>query len=145
MSFDGIPRPSQMHAYADPLSPYIGANQASEAARHRPKVGKNKEAYDTEKVNKELEQYHDTDDEPREGLSEEEREQILIFAKLRGLMNFSLENGVLYKFQVNDETGIVNLVDPRDDTVMLTLTGEELLQVSEKINRYAGMIADREA
>ncbi len=146
MSFDGIPKPSQMHAYADPLSPYLGAHQANEAARSRPKIGKNKAAYSTEKINKELEQYQGIDDEePKEGLNEEEREQILIFAKLRGLMNFSLESGVLYRFQVNEETGLVDLIDSRDEKVLLTLTAEELLKVSEKINRYAGMITDREA
>ncbi len=145
MSFDGIPKPSQLHAYADPLSPYIGANQANEAARHQPRVKKNREAYDAEKVNKELEQYYDPEDEPQEGLNEEEREQILVFAKLRGLMNFSLEQGVLYRFQVNESSELVDLIDSRNGQVMLTLTGDELLQVSEKIQRYAGIITDREA
>ena len=40
MSFDGIPRPSQINPYSDPLNPYIGAHDAADEAKRKPSVKK---------------------------------------------------------------------------------------------------------
>lgn len=145
MSFDGIPRPSQLQPYGDPLNPYIGAHEAADEARRKHRIEKNRESYKKDRVHKELEQYHDREEDNDEGLTPEEHEQIMIFAKLRGIMNFSLESGVLYRFHLNEDTGLVDLIDDRDESVVLTLTPEELVQVSERMQRYAGVITDRKA
>ena len=108
MSFDGIPRPSQLQPYGDPLGAHIGANQAADQSRRKPRIGKTRESFSVDPVHKELEQYPREDDEEQEAFSDEEREQLLVFAKLRGIMNFSLENGVLYRFTVNETSGLVD-------------------------------------
>ena len=146
MSFDGVPRPTQLNPYADPTNPCVGAHQASHAAAHRPRVSGNKETFGSEGVRKELAQYRDSEDkESKEELTDEEREQLMLFAKLRGIMNFSLDSGVLYRFDFNDETERVELIDDRDGSVVLVLTIDDMLAMSLRMERYAGMITDREA
>ncbi|MBK8189555.1 MAG: hypothetical protein IPK79_03810 [Vampirovibrionales bacterium] len=145
MSFDGVARPSMLNPYADPLSASLGAHEAARETRNKPRVEKKRGAYETIGSHKDLARYSVDEDEQGEGLSEEEREQVLLFARLRGLMNFSLDNSVLYRFVYNPESGRADLVDDRNQRVMLSLTIDELLRLSQRMVRYAGMIADKSA
>lgn len=143
MAFDGVPRPSQVQYGSDALNPYLAANAAQTERLKKPLV-KGPDSHDrVQATHKEHEQYHDGDEENDEGLSQEEQEQILLFAKMRGLLNFSLQEDVRYEFRVNPLTGLIDLVATESGELKLTLTPDELMQMSRKIQRYAGMLADR--
>ncbi len=147
MGFDGIPRPSQITPYTDALNPYIAGNAARAEQAGKPLVKGPQREEQIKSVHKEERQYHEADDEEEneEGFTEEEAEQVRLFARMRGLMNFSLESGTRYEFRMNPETGLMDLVEADSGQVVLTLTPEELLQLSRKIQRYAGMLTDRSA
>lgn len=83
-------------------------------------------------------------EEPREDfLSEEEREEILRFAKLRGLMNFAFKEGRRYHFQLNPDSGLVDLIELDTGELQISLRPEELMALSDKIHRYAGLMTDQ--
>lgn len=145
MAFDGISRPSQLNAYADPLNPYIGANDAAESAKRKPKIKGNRETFEEDETFKKLDQYHGDDNDGSDDLSEEEREEIMKFARIRGIVNFALESGVTYEFTYNEESGLVDLQDTRDGKVMLSLSIDELLGLSDRMARYCGLMTNREA
>lgn len=145
MSFDGAPRPTQVNPYANPLNPYAAAHQARAEKSAKPLVqGLSKD----EKIKALEQETHDAapdedDEHPGEALSDDEAELIRLFAKMRGLMNFSLEQGVRYEFQLNPHTGWVDLIKESTGECVLQLTPEELMQLSEKIQRYAGRLTDQ--
>ena len=143
MTFDGVPRPSQLNPYTDALGPYSGAYAARDLAKV-PKVKAVDKKVAIDPLKEKLNQEYDDDDEEgaQEFLSDEEKEQIQIFAKLRGLMNFALQEGVQYRFEIENETGCVNLVIVETGQIVLTLTPEELMHVCEKAQRYSGRIMD---
>ena len=142
MSFDGIPRAP----YSDPLGSQLAAYEAQKLKK-KPSISSVKDSDGINAVHKENRQHHDAedDDDKQEGLTEEEQEQILIFAKLRGLLNFSLKEGVVYRFQLNEDTQLIELVEASTGRVMLTLTPDELTSVFTKIERYAGLMTDHSA
>lgn len=142
MSFDGVPKPSQLSPSTDPLSPYLGANQAAYEAQNRPKIQKSQASEKSKAVDHQSGDYLNEKEDKDEGLQPEEYEQILILARLRGIMNLSFKEGVLYQFHFNEETGLVELINENENTVMLTLSVEELLQVSQRMSRYAGRMSD---
>jgi len=145
MSFDGLSKPSQLHAYSDPLSPYLGATRAASEAAKKPRIDKSKASYRDSAVDEHASDYLQEEREDKDGLLPEEYEQMMMLAKLRGVMNLSFEEGVLYYFHFNETTGLVELINDRDNRVMLTLTPEELLQVSQRMQRYAGRMTDQSA
>lgn len=145
MAFDGIPRPSQITPYTDVMNPYVAGNAARTEQAGKPLVQGPEKEDKIKSVHKEERQYHDAEDEEEkeESFSEEEAEQLKIFARMRGIMNFSLESGTRYEFKINPENGMVDLVAADTGQVAMTLTPEELIQVSQKIHRYAGILTDR--
>jgi uncharacterized FlaG/YvyC family protein len=144
MGFDGIPRPAQINPYTDAMNPYAAASSARSEQAQRPLVKALTKEEQIKALQREQHQQDDEEDEEdAEPFSEEEEAQIRLFAKMRGLMNFSLEQGVRYEFRINAQTGLVDLVDVGSDTVVLQLHPDELMQLSQKIQRYAGMLTDR--
>lgn len=145
MSFDGIPRPSQVNAYTHVLNPYQAQNQARAENDKIPLVQSPHQKDKVKALQKEQHEHAQADEEAEsdEFFDEEEAEQLRIFAKMRGIMNFSLENGVRYTFQVNTTTGLIDLVEEMTGNVVLKLMPEELMQLSQKIQRYAGILTDR--
>ena len=145
MSFDGIPKPAQINPYTDPLNPYAAANAARSEASGKPLVKKLNKEEKVKAAQRDERQYHEPDDEEEQGeaFNEEEAEQIKMFAKMRGLMNLSLESGKRYEFRVNPETGLIDLVEMESDTIILQLMPDELMTLSQKIHRYAGILTDR--
>ncbi|MCE3234446.1 MAG: FlaG protein [Vampirovibrio sp.] len=144
MGFEGIPRPAQVNPYTDPLNPYAAANAARSEQAGKPLIKsltKEEQVKALQRDNRE--QPQSDDDEEGEAFTEEEAEQIRLFAKMRGLINISLQSGVRYEFHVNPETGLVDLIDMESGQVVLQLQPEELMQLSQKIQRYAGMLTDR--
>lgn len=144
MGFDGIPRPAQINPYTDAMNSYAAANSARSERSQRPLVKALSKEEQIKALQREQHQEEDTDDEEdAEPFSEEEEEQIRLFAKMRGLMNFSLEKGVHYEFHVNPHSGLIDLVESGSGKVVLQLMPDELMQLSRKIQRYAGMLTDR--
>lgn len=144
MGFEGIPRPAQVNPYTDPLNPYAAANAARSEQAGKPLIKsltKEEQVKALQRDNRD--QSQSDDDEEGEAFTEEEAEQIRLFAKMRGLINISLQSGVRYEFHVNPETGLVDLIDMESGQVVLQLQPEELMQLSQKIQRYAGMLTDR--
>lgn len=144
MGFEGIPRPAQVNPYTDPLNAYAAANAARSDQAGKPLVKSLTKEEQVKALQRENRDHSQADDEEEgEAFTDEEAEQIRLFAKMRGLMNLSLQSGVRYEFHVNSETGLVDLVDVESGQVILQLQPEELMQLSQKIQRYAGMLTDR--
>lgn len=153
MSFDGVPRPTQLNAYSDPLSSYLASNEASEEARRKSQIKDiDKLAKSNPSRRKDEEDGFDGDDPGSHKrwidydlMSEEERELFRKFAQVRGLMNFSLESGARYSLQINTQTGMVDLVEQGTGQIKLSLTPTELHELSQRMERYAGIMTDRSA
>jgi uncharacterized FlaG/YvyC family protein len=144
MGFDGVPRPAQVNPYTDPLNPYTAANAARLEQAGKPLIKSPGKDEKVKGLQKEKREYPQSDEEDKgESFSEEEAEQILLFAKMRGLINISLQNDMRYEFHINSETNLVDLIEVASGTVILQLRPEELMQLSQKIQRYAGMLTDR--
>ena len=144
MGFDGIPKPAQLNPYTGSMNPYAAANAARTDNAAKPLIkspGKEEKVKATQRDERE---YHQADDEEERGelFSEEEAEQILLMAKVRGIMNLSLETGKRYEFHLNPENGMIDLIEAGSGTVVLQLLPEELMNLSQKIQRYAGMLTD---
>lgn len=144
MGFDGIFRPSQVNIQSDSMNPYLAANAAKTERMRKPLIKGPDQDEQVKSLQKE-EKESSSDDEcnDQETLTEEEAEQLHILAKMRGLLNFSLQNGVRYEFHINSEDGLIDLIEAESGKVMLRLLPEEMLRLSEKIQRYAGMLIDR--
>jgi uncharacterized FlaG/YvyC family protein len=144
MGFDGIPRPAQINPYTDPMNPYTAGNSARTDKAKKPLVKALSKEERIEALQREQHQPDDSDDQDEaEPFSEEEEEQIRLFARMRGLMTFSLEKGVRYEFHINAQSGMVDLMEMGTGKVVLQLHPDELMQLSQKIQRYAGLLTDR--
>lgn len=145
MGFDGIPRPSQVNPYTDAMNPYGAAHLARAEQSSKPLVKRlsPEEAIKALEEERRREQSEENEDEQGEAFSEEEAEQIRLFAKMRGLMHVSLETGKRYEFRLNPLTGMVELVELPSEVLILQLTPLELARLSDKLERYAGMLTDQ--
>ena len=144
MGFDGLFRPAQILPQTDSLNPYTAAHLARQEQASTPRI----KAPDKDDGIHSLPEHHDQqssddDEEAQSSFSEEEAEQIRLLAKMRGILNFSLDNGTHYEFRINQESGMVDLVVAKTGERVLQLTPEEMMHFSEKIERYAGMLLDR--
>lgn len=144
MSFDGIQKP-QLSQYTGALNPYTAANAARTENQGTPLVKRLNQDEKIKAAQREEQQYHQPDDEEEHGetFSEEEAEQIRLMAKMRGIMNLALESGKHYEFHINTETGLIDLIEVGTGTLILQMLPEELMSLSQKIQRYAGMLTDR--
>lgn len=145
MGFDGAPRPARFILQADGISPYTAANLARQEQSAAPRVKGPTPEDQVRSLPRERQDnaHSDEEEEQGEAFSEEEAEQIRLLAKMRGILNFSLESGVRYEFRLNPKTGFIDLLVAATGEIVLQLTPEELMRLSEKIRRYAGMLADR--
>lgn len=143
MGFEGIPRPARVNPYTDPMNPYTAGNLARVDEAGKPLIQKLSREEAIKALEEERRQYQEADDEEAgETFSEEEAEEILLFAKMRGLMNVSLESGKRYEFRINPQTGMVELFELESGDLVLQLTPVELTRLSDKLQRYAGMLTD---
>ena len=143
MSFDGIPRPSQINPYNDPLGAYSAAYAAKAEQAGKPRIQSPGKDEGLKGLQKEEHQQADLDeDEQGQAFSEDEAEAILLLAKMRGVMNFALDPDVHYEFHLNPKSGMVELREASTGKRMLQLTPEELIHLSEKLHRAAGMLSD---
>lgn len=146
MSFDGVHRPSQLTPYATGgMNPYSAENAARLSNTETPLIKKTGQEESVKAAQREERERHEAEDEDERGeaFSEEEAEQIRIMAKMRGIMNLALESGKRYEFQLNVEGGFIDLIEVESGVVILQLLPEELMTLSQKIQRYAGMLTDR--
>lgn len=145
MSFDGLPRPAQMGLSTGGMNPYAAANAARTDNAGKPLVKSLNKEEKVKALQKEQQEYHQPDEEEERGeaFSEEEAEQIKIMAKMRGVMGLALKEGQRYEFQINAKTGLIDLVEVDTQVVILQMQPEELMALSQKIQRYAGMLTDR--
>lgn len=144
MGFDGVPRPAQVNPYTDPLNPYTAVNAARTEQAGKPLVKSLTKEEKIKALEEEKREYPQPEDEEQgEAFTDEEAEQIKLFAKMRGLMNVSLESGVRYEFHINPQTGLVDMIEAGTGKVVLQLQPDELMQLSKQIQRYAGMLTDR--
>lgn len=145
MSFDGSPRSSQINPYSDPLSAYSGANAARADRVGKPMI---QSLSKDEKVKalqrEEHDQTADEDEDRHAALSEEELEEIMLLAKLRGVMNFALDPEIHYEFRLNPQSGLVELAEVASGKVMLKLSPDEMATLAEKLHHAEGRLADRE-
>ena len=144
MSFEGIPRPGQLTPYTDGMNPYAAANAARTDQAGKPLVKgleKEQKIKSVTREDRQQDEAEDPQEQEQELFSEDEADQIRIFARLRGIMNFSLESGTHYEFTMNQATGLVELTSEHGD-IVLTITPAEMVELSGKIQRYAGVLTD---
>ncbi len=144
MGFDGVPRPSQVNPNTSSMNPYTAGNLVRSEEAGKPLVQKLSQGEAVKALYQENREHGAAEDDeaPGETFSEEEAEQILLFAKMRGLMNVSLQSGRRYEFHMNPLTGMVDMTDLESGALVLQLTPTELMRLSDKIQRYAGMLTD---
>ena len=140
MGFDGIPR---LFPHSDALNPYRADAAARKASAGRKKVSEAEKDEEVIPTHHDLPQYDEESEKKQAPFNEEELEQIMIFARVRGVMNLALETGENYNFQINPETGLVELIEERTGNILLTITAEELMGLTGKVHRYAGILTDR--
>lgn len=147
MSLEGLPRIAPGLPGVDALSPYQAAFTARLEYAGKPLVKDRKDDGSIRTLGREHRHDPEEDEHPahdgQEPFSEEEAEQIRMFARMRGVMNFSMESGVRYAFRINEASGCVDLVNTQTGEVALQLQPEEMLRLSERIQRYAGFLTDR--
>lgn len=143
MSFDGMIRPSQFTPVSG-NNPYLADHAARSENVRKPRVIEALGDQKATEVHKELPHYNNDDEKKRKKhLTPEEYEEIMLFARMRGVMNLAFEDSELYQFQLNPETGKIDLIAMTTGEVKMSLTPDELSQLSEKIDRYAGVLTDR--
>ncbi len=143
MGFEGIIRPNPLQS-ANPLNPYAADQALKTANAKKPEIKQPHSDEKTTGVYKELPHYDEREERKhQEHLSQEEYEEVMLFARMRGILNLSLSENELYQFHINPETGMVDLIAESNGKVVMTLTPDELMSLTDKIHRYAGMLADR--
>jgi len=145
MGFEGLSQPGQMNLYTGANNPYLAANAAKLTAAKSPLVKKTEqdEAVTATQRDDRDNAQPDDEDERGERFSEEEAGAIRHMATLRGVLNLALEAGKRYEFQLDAASGLVNLISMETGECILQLYPEELMQLSQKIQRYAGMLTNR--
>jgi FlaG protein len=144
MSFEGLPRPFPR---TDAMNPYLASNLAH-AERMKTPMIKPLEADEAIKaLEREPDNPHDKEDGDEdhsqgELLTEEELSDLHKMAKLRGIMDFSLETGTRFDFKLNPLTGMVTLVNCETGEVIMELDAEEVNRFAHKVTRYAGTLTD---
>jgi uncharacterized FlaG/YvyC family protein len=143
MGFDGIPKPAQ-YSPTGPLNPYLADHAAKAERAKKPQVRRQENDENVTATHKELPHYGDEqENHARHELTEEEYEQIMTFAKMRGIMNLAFEQGEKYHFNVNPQTGLVDIIAERTGHIVLSITPLELMEMTQRIHRYAGVLTDR--
>jgi hypothetical protein len=144
MSFDGIPRPSQINPYNDPLGPYSACNAAKAEQAGKPLVKGLSKEEQLKGLPEEHQQQTPQDDRDKgQSFNEAEVEEIMLLAKMRGVLNFAMNPDVHYEFHLNVQSGLVELREVASGKLMLKLTPDELMGLSEKLHRSAGMLTNR--
>ncbi|MGE0200303.1 MAG: hypothetical protein AB7P76_04970 [Candidatus Melainabacteria bacterium] len=139
MGFDGIPSFRRV----DHLNPYAAEQAAKSDNIHRPKIGKPESDEGVHEAPKHLAGDPDDDENKHAPLTDQELEEVLRFARLRGILSLSFETGALYEFQLNPERGTVDLVKQDSGQVVLSFAPSELHELMQKLDRYAGFLSDR--
>jgi len=144
MSFEGLPRPLVRN---DAMNPYLASSRAQADRMNTPKIRPLEADEAIQALEREPDNPNDRDDaekDPREGelLTEEELSDLRKMAKLRGIMDFSLESGTRFDFHLNPQTGLVGLVNTETGELILELDADEVQRFAHKINRYAGTLTD---
>jgi uncharacterized FlaG/YvyC family protein len=67
----------------------------------------------------------------------------MLLAKMRGVINFAMDVNVQYEFRLNPQSGMVALYETESGKLMLQLTPDEMMRLSEKLHRVAGMLTDQ--
>ncbi len=143
MSFDGSPRPIQLNPYNDPLGAYSAAYAARAEQAGKPRIQSPGKDEGLKGLQKEEHQQTDQDqDEQGQTFSEDEVDAIMLLAKMRGVLNFALDPDIHYEFSLNSASGLVELREVSTGKRMLQLTPEEMIQLSGKLHRAAGMLSD---
>ncbi|WP_373532830.1 hypothetical protein [Vampirovibrio sp.] len=125
------------------MNPYTAGNLARTDQAGQPLIQKLSKEEGLQALQEEQRGYPQADEDASgETFSEEDAEEILLFAKMRGLMNVSLQSGKRYEFRINPQTGMVELTELDSGALVMQLTPVELMRLSEKLQRYAGMLTD---
>ncbi len=136
MGMDGLSRPNQLL----PFGNLNASERAAETNRNSALVSRNDAVNPTG-------DYHESDagggnqqHRKRRDSWEEELEAIL-----KAQFNLNLDSSLVYEFIFNEKTERMELIDALSGNVLLSLTPEEFIQVTQNMNRNAGIITDRTA
>lgn len=140
MGFDGVYRPNST---PDALNPYLADRAARSANAKKPQVKQSSKKEEVVSVYKELPQYGDDEEKEGQEFSEEEIEKILQFATMRGIMHSVMNENATYEFKLNEETGLIDLIDQDNDKTVMHLTPDEMAELMQKILRYTSVLTDR--
>lgn len=150
MVFDNIPRPIQINPALDNLNMQMAGQifvdrvssaervkgvEASEDSKNlENKTGTHQESADQMDAQQDREQF----------LSREDRQYIIELAKMRGLLNFTLDEDKTYRLKINPHSGLVELIEIlHADTgkVLLTLSNEDLQKIAQHTD-HSGLFKD---
>lgn len=140
MGFDGVYRPNSV---PDALNPYLADRAAKAANAKKPQVKQAQKEESVVSVYKELPQYGDDEEQEGQEFSEDEIAKILQFAKMRGIMHSVLHEDAYYEFKLNEETGLIDLIDLDNDKTVMHLSPDEMVELTQKILRYTSVLTDR--
>ena len=72
-----------------------------------------------------------------------EREAILHFAKLRGVLNLALQSDIAYRFDFNEETKLFELINAESNEWVMSFTPVELQTLMQQMRRPGGFLTDQ--
>lgn len=149
MSFNGLPPPSQINpAIASPANPYpvpiqTDAPRRIEAVRPSEESPSSRQDDDTEAEDPQSQAGGGKPKKREFGLSEDQRRRLQKMASFRKAATAALEAGTRYRFDIDPKTGDILLVVADTGQVAMQLTPEELYDLSDSLERVAGLLADQ--
>ncbi len=139
MSMDGIYRPSQYLGYTDTLGNLDAAERAALSAKNSGEVHQNQALASVNKDPQEQKdgQNQQESQERHEGNLEKDLQDII-----SKKFSITFRSDVEYRFIYNDAENQIELLDASTNEVILTLSPEEFIKITEHLRLNAGIMTD---
>jgi hypothetical protein len=139
MGMDGLYRPSQALGYTDTIGHLNAADRAERDARiaNRIDLDRSVDAISKDPPQKDRHENPKEKEEEDTGLEEELKEIFTL------KYNVELDPNTVYRFTYNEVTDRFELIDTTFNRVLLTLTPEDFLQITESMSHSSGIISNR--
>lgn len=142
MGMDGLYRPSQMLGYMDSLGHLDAAERVLDELRQSNSVNQQRQVNAIHKDS-------DQEKEHRGGRKRQQNKDDSLAGELKDLFvevfNIEFQPDGLYRFWYNEAADKFELLDETSQTVLLALSPEEFLKVTQNIRRQSGIITDQTA
>jgi len=143
MGMDGLFRPGQLQGYLDTVAYRTGADQAANTysrtdgvSPHRKVENVGKERYEDEQSKK---QPHHAPERPETGIEED------LMALLMSEFGIDFDEHVVYRFVYDEASDTIVLKDGAAQQIILTLTPEQFMALTDHLKRPGGVMSDYSA